>query len=185
MSKRSSAPVLAAVVVVAVGGMALLNKSQYDNRPKTMQELQAEEAMKAPPDTHEADRKPAGVKTGAPSPGDKLIDLGPDAVVGEAKAPRTMTIGYRWSPEVQADPMRVYGPIEMVTKMSQGGVKIRVVNLDAPGAPAVPEGLSSEGKVYVRLRPEGGFDPQEMQKAVGEAMKAGVIPPTSAGSPGK
>ena len=40
----------------------------------------------------------------------------------------------------------------------------------------VPPGLSVDGKIVARLRPEGGFDPGEMQRAFGEAMKSGAIP---------
>lgn len=176
MPNRSSAPVLIVGLVIAVGAMALLNNAQYQNRPKTMQELQAEDEAQSKAHEQEHDRKPPGAKTAVATAADKLVELGPDTTLGPESAKKQVTIGYNWTPEVQADPMRVYGPIEMSLKMSRGELKVRVVNLDAPGAPAVPPGLSVDGKVVARLRPAGGFDPGEMQRAFGEAMKSGAIP---------
>lgn len=180
MANRPSAPFLIVGIVIAVGAMAMLNNAQYQNRPKTPQELEAEEAAQSAKQPKPTPSAPQG-----PTSADKLVEMEPDAVVGDKGAKKTLTIGYHWTPAVQEDPMRIYGPVEMISRMASGMVKVRVVNLDVPGAPAVPEGLSGGGKVFARLTPEGGFDPSVMQRAFGEAMKAGAIPEDAGGKSGK
>lgn len=170
MRKSSSTPMLLAVAGIAIGAMVVLNIIQYENRPKTSQEILAEEQEKG------ATPPPNGRPTPPPAKDDagvKLVALGPDARIGPADARKILTLGYYWTPEVQAEPMRVYGPIEMIEKMGASqGIAIRVVALDLPNAPKVPPGISENGKVIAQLRPEGGFEPQAIQEVLPRLMQS-------------
>lgn len=170
MRKSSSTPMLLAVAGVAIGAMVLLNVVQYQNRPKTPQELAAED---------EERMAKSGQPTPSPppnrnDPAAKLVALGPDATIGPKDATKKLTLGYYWTPEVQGTPMRVYGPIEMIEKMGRSatGISIRVVNLDLPGAPKVPPGIAFNGKILAPLRPEGGFEPKMIQEVLPRIMQS-------------
>ena len=167
MARRpSNVPLFAGIgILLALG--AALNFAQYQARPKSESELREEaemEASKKQPD--QATPPPA-----AASPGNRLVEIGPDSRLGPPTADKVFVVGFHWTPEVQSEPMRVWGPVEMMEKMAKSNnVALRLVNLDNPGAPNVPPGISYKGKVFVPLRPEGGFDPSVVQEALPRMM---------------
>lgn len=169
MARRpSNTPLIAGAGIVLALGVGL-NFAQYQARPKTQYELRDEaeaEARKAEKTPEAAPPPPA-----AASPSNKLVELGPDSRIGPPTAEKTVVVAYHWTPEVQAEPMRVWGPVEMLEKMAKSNnAAIRLVNLDHPDAPKLPAGISMKGSVMVPLRPEGGFEPKLIQEAVPRMM---------------
>jgi len=153
---------------IALLGIAGMNYVQYQNRPKSNAELNAEDAEREARNP----KKPETPPPGANDPGAKLAALGSVGMVGSPAAPKQLTLGYHWTPEVQSNPMRVYGPVEMIAKMNSQGVAVKVVCLDDPDAPKVPEGISFRGQSLVPLRPQGGFEPEMVQQALPRLMQS-------------
>lgn len=168
MARRpSNAPLFAGIGLI-LGLAAILNFAQYQARPRTENELREEAEAQARNGEKGQPAAPAPAQAG---PGNRLIELGPDSRLGPPTADKVFTVGYHWTPEVQGDPMRVWGPIEMLEKMAKSNnVALRLVNLDNPGAPNVPPGISYKGRLFVPLRPEGGFEPTAVQEAVPRMM---------------
>ncbi len=167
MARRPSNVPLFAGIGMILGLAAVLNFAQYQARPRTESELRDEAEMEARKNAPDQEAPPPA-QTG---PGNRLIEIGPDSRLGPPTADKVFTVGYHWTPEVQGDPMRVWGPIEMLEKMAKSNnVSLRLVNLDNPGAPNVPAGISFKGRLFVPLRPEGGFEPTAVQEAVPRMM---------------
>ncbi len=161
-------------IFVALGmGMAMLiglNAFQYKNRPRTPEELQAEAAAAA-----EKAKETGAVPTPPASPeGQEMAAYDSDTWLGPPNADKEITIGYRMTPQVQAEPMSVFGPVSMMMRQKAQGVRIHLVNLDDPSAPRVEEGLSFKGKVLVPLTETGGFDPTMIQSTVPSVMRDGI-----------
>jgi len=161
-------------IFVAVGmGLAMLiglNAFQYKNRPRTPEELQAEATALA-----EKNKETGVTPKPAVSPeGQEMAAYDSDAWLGAPNADKVLTIGYRMTPEVQAEPMSVFGPISMMMRQKGAGVRVHLVNLDDPSAPRVEEGMSYKGKVIVPLTATGGFDPTMIQSTVPTVMRDGI-----------
>jgi len=170
MAKRpSNVPIF-----VAVGmGLAMLigmNAFQYKNRPRTPEELQAEAAAVA----EKAQETGAAAKPPVSPEGQEMAAYDSDTWIGPPNADKVITIGYRMTPEVQAEPMSVFGPVSMMMRQKSQGVKIHLVNLDDPSVPRVEEGMSFKGKVIVPLTATGGFDPTMIQSTVPTVMRDGI-----------
>jgi len=161
-------------IFVALGmGLSMLiglNAFQFKNRPRTPNELQAEASA--------ADEK--AKETGAvPKPpvspeGQEMAAYDSDTWIGPPNADKVVTIGYRMTPQVQAEPMSVFGPVSMMLRQKAQGVRIHLVNLDDPTVPRVEEGMSFKGKVIVPLNESGGFDPTMIQSTVPNVMRDGI-----------
>ena len=161
-------------IFVALGmGTAMLiglNVFQYKNRPRTPEELQAEVAAAA-----EKAKETGAVPKPPVSPeGQEMASYDSDTWIGPPNADKVITIGYRMTPEVQAEPMSVFGPISMMMRQKGQGIRIHLVNLDDPTVPRVEEGLSFKGKVIVPLTETGGFDPTMIQSTVPNVMRDGI-----------
>jgi hypothetical protein len=108
MKPRNNTPVLLAVVGVALLGMGFLNRLQYESRPRSSAELQAEQAEQ------EAKLKAGqGAPSSAPTPAptgadDDLLTLEPEESFGTPvkEAERHVVLGYSWTPGIQAEPAR-------------------------------------------------------------------------------
>jgi len=161
-------------IFVAVGmGMAMLiglNAFQYKNRPRTPEELQAEAAAAAEKakETGETPKPPVSPE------GQEMAAYDSDTWLGPPNGDKVITIGYRMTAAVQAEPMSVFGPISMMMRQKGQGIRIHLVNLDDPTVPRVEEGLSFKGKVLVPLNADGGFDPTMIQTTVPSVMRDGI-----------
>lgn len=137
MRPRNNTPVLIAVIALALGGMAILNRVQYENRPRTEAELKEELEAK-----QEASKPVSTATTSLEVPsgqGEELFALSPEEHFGRAEkeAERTVVLGYQWTPEVQADPQKAAEGLksfrEVLGKMNQtvgSKVHFRLVNVD-------------------------------------------------------
>jgi len=150
---------LIASVVVALGALVILNGVMQRMDPK-FQEQQAEEAAQK---KQEEQQKQPPSASGPSSPGGaKLVELGDDAVVGNKKGTTEIVVAYQWTPDVQADPSKVYNVIEMLPKATPQA-HLRVVNADAH--PGTPLGVSMNGKVVLPAQLDGSIpaNPMMMQ----------------------
>jgi len=161
-------------IFVALGmGMAMLiglNAFQYKNRPRTPEELQAEAAAAS----EKAKETGTAPKPAVSPEGQELVAYDSDTWLGPPNGDKVVTIGYRMTPEVQAEPMSVFGPISMMMRQKGQGIRIHLVNLDDPSVPRVEEGLSFKGKVIVPLTATGGFDATMIQSTVPNVMRDGI-----------
>jgi len=168
MARRpSNAPLFAGIGMI-LGLAAILNFAQYQARPRTQNELRDEAEAEARKNETKQAEAPPPAQAG---PSNRLIELGPDSRLGPPTADKVFTVGYHWTPEVQGEPMRVWGPIEMLEKMAKSNnIALRLVNLDNPDAPKVLPGISYKDRLVVPLRPEGGFEPKLIQEALPRLM---------------
>jgi len=161
-------------IFVALGmGMSMLiglNAFQFKNRPRTPSELQ-EEATAAADKAKETGAVP---KPPVSPEGQEMAAYDSDTWIGPPNADKEVTIGYRMTPQVQAEPMSVFGPVSMILRQKAQGVRIHLVNLDDPTVPRVEEGMSFKGKVIVPLNESGGFDPTMIRSTVPNVMKDGI-----------
>lgn len=143
MKPRNNTPAIVAVVGIALVGMAALNRAQFENRPRTMQEMMEErdKAMASVPPSPSAAHESAG----------PLLGISEDVAVGSKEASRVVTLGYSWTPEVQAEPSKAAEALQRLQKTlnrpETGGpfdVRFRLVNTDV--VRDVPEGVTCEGK---------------------------------------
>lgn len=167
--KPSNVPIFIAVGV----GMAMLiglNVFQFKNRPRSPDELLAEAnaAAEKAKETGAAPQPPVSPE------GQEMAAYDSDTWIGPPNADKIITIGYRMTPKVQAEPMSVFGPVSMMMRQKSQGVRIHLVNLDDPTVPRVEEGLSFKGKVMVPLTADGGFDPTMIQSTVPNVMRDGI-----------
>jgi hypothetical protein len=178
-AQSSRTPVLIAGIVLALGGIVGLNMLQERNDPKYQErmekERQREEAKKA---QEQAAKSPAqGGGLTEQDPANSLATFGAEKTLGQPNAKASVTVGWRWTPQVQADPRLVYGAIDALQKAAPSA-SIRVVNLDAkPGA--VPEGVTVNGSTIVPAGPDGRI----VAEAVGTAVPS-ILQSSAASSGG-
>ena len=143
MKPRNNTPAIVAVVGIALVGMAALNRAQFENRPRTMQETMEErdKAMASMPPSPSASREPAG----------PLLGISEDVAIGSNEASRVVTLGYSWTPEVQAEPRKAAEALQRLQQTlnqpetsASFDVRFRLVNTDV--VRDVPEGVTCEGK---------------------------------------
>jgi len=171
MAQTPSRTLLVAGVVVALGALLLLNAVMQRMDP-AVQEREAQEAAQKQQAEQAKKQPPPGMPGGGGDSG-KLVALGDDAVVGNAKGTPSFVIGYEWTPEVQADPSKVYGVIDMISQAIPGA-RIRVVNVDTH--PDVRAGISTGGKVVLPASPDGSIPTQGVPMALGRMMPRGAGP---------
>ena len=150
MSRPNNTPLLAVVVLAALGGIAFLNRAQYESRPRSPEEIQQEEQARNQPKSKENSAPEA-----APAPGGDLQALQPETYVGSMDPDREITIGYTLSPTVQGDPAQATDALRHFSEMlervnSQMSLKtrFRLVNVDI--IRDVPEGIWHDGH-YVTM----------------------------------
>lgn len=158
------------VVAVALLGMAGLNRMQHEGRPRTEAEIeqevqaQKERAQKATAAT------PAPAEEEDLSAEEELVALPPEISFGKPRPDREITVGYQWSPEVQAAPRETAQSIKNAIKMFkmmdghlEERVRYRIVNCDA--MPEVPLGIYLDGERISDLVPGqvGRVEQQIMQ----------------------
>ncbi|MCX6366190.1 MAG: hypothetical protein NTX57_05715 [Armatimonadetes bacterium] len=150
MRPKNNTPLLLVIVGACLGGMVLLNRAQFESRPKSDSELRQEEENKA------AAAQPRQTQTygDAPNMAGELLGLPPDASIGSKGANKVVTIGYSWSPEVQAEPQKAADSLkELRTYLEQAGsrmnTRFRLVNTDVQRE--VPEGVTLDGKVLMEM----------------------------------
>lgn len=161
-TRTPSQTLLIAGIGFALACFVILNMVMQRLDPKYQEELQ-----------HEAERKAAEAQSaksgqangGAPKDGvppmagggfggNELAALGPDAVVGDKNGKTELTVGWRWTPDVQADPSKVYKTVDIMQK-ALPGVKIRVVNID--NNPSVKPGISQGAQTLMPLADDGSL----------------------------
>ena len=156
MNSRNLLMMLAAVV--GVGGIVMLNVAQ--NR-SVSGNTRVEHDEDAPPAKSEAPQ------TEKPAPGgpaaDSLANLPADSTVGPADAKHTVVVGWSWTPEVQADPSKVYNTVQALRKAAPD-LKVRVVNTDA--VPDAESGVVVDGKKVADTAPDGSLPQESVMQAV-------------------
>lgn len=150
---RLSAPSFVVAIVVLLLGMVALNVADRRFTPKTAEEEAAEQAQKSEP------------SESAPPAPSALVGLPPEQITGPPNAQTEIVFGWEWTPEVQADPGRLYRAIEALQKAAgQTDIKLRVVNVDA--VPGAPRGLSVNGKTVLELPANGLLEPPQLMRSV-------------------
>jgi hypothetical protein len=136
MTRPNNSPVIIAIIAVALGGMVILNRAQYENRPKTSAELQ-EEAERAVAARMQASPAAPSSPTAEQPLQEELVSLPTEVEIGDAKSPRTVVLGYSWSPEVQSDPQRANAGLkslrtllEQINTQATPPVHFRLVNTE-------------------------------------------------------
>ncbi len=122
-------------------------------------------------ETEAAETAAENTEAAAPAPprgADTLARLPVDSTTGPADARREVTIGWVWTPEVQANPAAVYDAVQAVRKAVPGDVKVRVVNADA--VPDAPAGIIVNGQTVTELPPNGALDAAQATEAVQHAL---------------
>ncbi|MBB6051991.1 hypothetical protein [Armatimonas rosea] len=150
MSRPNNTPLLAVVVLAALGGIAFLNRAQYESRPRSPEEIQQEEQERNKPKSQGTSSSEA-----APAPGGDLEGLQPESYVGTMAPEREVTIGYTLSPTVQGDPAQATDALrhfsemlERVNSQTSLNTRFRLVNVDI--IRDVPEGIWLDGH-YVTM----------------------------------
>jgi hypothetical protein len=165
MAQAPSRALLGAGVVVAIGALLILNSFMQRLDPK-YQEQQAEaEAQKKQEEEQKQQQKLNASGPSSPN-ANKLVELGDDAIVGKKDGKPEIVIGYSWTPEVQADPSKIYNVIDMITKAAPQA-KLHIVNADAhPGAPV---GIYMSGRTVIPAQPDGTIpvSPMAIQAILG------------------
>ncbi len=162
--RPSNSPVMIAVVLMAIAGLVGLNMMSNQMRPKTDQEIQAEqreraEAAASPSPAAATPAPSASGATGALSLNDPntLVLAGQGNTMGAPDAPKEVVVGFSWTPEVQSDPSKVSKAVEALQKTVGPQARLKIVNVDAN--PEVPEGVSIGGKVIVPAQSDGVIAP--------------------------
>lgn len=167
--RKSNTPLIVGVVAAALFGMAGLNRMQHDIRPRTQAEIDKE--IK---EQEERSKPAAAVATPAPdellAPDEELAALPAEIVFAKPRADREVTIGYQWSPEVQAAPEATARSIrnllkllKMIDQHLEERVRYRIVNCDA--LPEVPLGICLDGE---RI---GEFHPGQVERVEQQIMQ--------------
>ncbi|WP_394793017.1 hypothetical protein [Armatimonas sp.] len=131
MKPRSNTPILIAVVALALGAMVVMNRAQYQNRPRTEAEMKEEMEQQAEnPLAKNAPQLETKLQ-------DELLSVPPDHEFGNPKGKRKVVVGYSWTPEVQSDPQNASDGLkkfrQMLEQMStklDGSTHFRLVNTD-------------------------------------------------------
>lgn len=142
---KNNTPLLAVVTAASLGGIAFLNRVQYENRPKTPEELQAEEEAK------KKSAAPTAPQAPSPAPGGPdLQSVKPDFSVGAPSPEREITLGYVLSASVQGDPSGAVDALQHFSQMLEKvnnqmtlRARFRLVNVDV--VRDVPEGIWVDG----------------------------------------
>ncbi len=155
---------------MALAGLVMANIMAQKNRPRTEAELAQEETerqAKAPqPETSPAfDDGPPPVAMrkqsatdDAPktlSEGNDLAAIGPDYTAPTSKpAGPSVTIGYEWTPELQANPDALARLAKKVQELAPD-VRLRLVNVDAN--PQTPAGIAINNTVVAPPGDDGNI----------------------------
>jgi hypothetical protein len=160
-----------AIGAMALAGLVMANIMAQKNRPRTEAELMQEEQERqpkapqsgAPPGQVNDDPPPVAMKKqsttdDAPkmlSEGNDLAALGPDytAPASGAKGP-SVTIGYEWTPELQANPDALAQLVKKVQEQVPGA-QLRLVNVDAN--PQTPAGIAINNTVVAPPGDDGNI----------------------------
>ena len=166
--RKKNSPVTFVLVGVILAVVVALNIIAQNSRPKTEAELQAEQqaqAARSTPDTKKTMPSPAPPT--ASTPADDLTSLDADTTIGKGTGAPTVTLGWKWTPDVQADPSLVGKAVEALK--NAGAARVRVVNTDAVAG--VPDGLSVNGNVVVPLGENGSLNEKAVLESVQGAEK--------------
>ncbi len=171
---------LYAVIAMALLGLVFANMALNRVRPKTTAEINEEQM--AEQEKRMRDAQQNAPKTDPLSGGNTtdLVALAPDAVLGPAKVKPTITIGYKWTPVVQASPSTIENVITAITKMAPD-FGVRVVDTDVVAG--VPEGVSTDGRVIVPLSGDGSIPSSAAPIILQEVTKLRTGAPAPAVSP--
>jgi hypothetical protein len=140
--QKGSPIMLAAIIIMAMGGLVMVNIFQEKNQPKTEAQMQAEqEKLQA-----EEEKKRATQATPAPphegSESDLVLQEG-ELKLGDPKGEHEMILAYEWTPEVQSDPTKLSNIISKMKTMPK--IRARVINVDENESMA--PGLYMDGKL--------------------------------------
>jgi hypothetical protein len=173
--------VLVIIILIAIAGMIGLNAISGRFTPKSDEDEAAEQASAAPPATPAPAPTPMAVLHGP----QELAAFSPGGDLGDTKAQDAITIGFSWTPAIQADPVLVFGTIDQLVH-SFPDARIQVVDTDLD--PSVPLGVSIDGTLVAPADTDGSIlvtTPES--NALGQAwsfaqrkraaMRAGPPPP--------
>lgn len=155
-ASRRSSPALFIAIGMALAALVILNVATMRLDPKYLEQ----QAKLAAEKQAEAAAKAGGTNADAPPPatgsGHELVGLGPDAIIGPStNTKHELLIGWEWTPDVQADPSKIYRAVEEIRKAIPQ-LRIRVVNADE--TPNVTRGVSLDGNLIAPMLPDGGVD---------------------------
>lgn len=178
-SRPGRSPVLLILAGFAVAILIGLNVMSAQFRPKSDEELQKEAQDKA---AAQASPTPSPAAPGAAA-GSGLVSLSPDSKVGNTQAPEEVVLGFEWTPQVQADPNKVYQAVTMLQKAMPPVAHLRIVDVDLE--PSVPEGISVGGKVIVPASADGSISlpPPAVGALIAQLRMPGGPPGPPPGAP--
>jgi len=168
------------VVVFAIALLVGVNAMSLKSTPKSDEEIAAEKAEATKSETTASPGAPPAQEQGPPS----LPMNNAYQILGKADSQKEVIVGFEWTPEVQADPTKVYNAVQGLTHIVPDA-RIRVVNVDQ--VPTIPTGISFGNHVVVPAEADGsislsGNTVGMLQKAITAplgAMKQNGLPKVS------
>jgi type II secretory pathway pseudopilin PulG len=151
--------VLIAAVVVALIGMALVNSFTLSLDPKEIQRREQEQAEAA---MRKMEQQTTEKATGGSPEANSLVALGEESVVGNKDSKTEIILAWEWTPDVQANPSKIYSAVESAKKGAPNA-KIRVVNVDAK--PEMQPGVYVNGNLIRPAQSDGSLPAEEKEYA--------------------
>lgn len=156
--RKSGGPsnaILIAAIVLGLAGMAIMNSisqrldpAEIEKREKEAEEKKAAEAAQKAQETQKPSSDPADADKNA------LVGLGDDKILGKPDGKTEVLIVWSWTPEVQADPSKVWKAVQ-AAQTGAPDAKIRVVNADAK--PDMTPGVFINGRQVLPVQPDGAL----------------------------
>lgn len=160
---RLRTPVLVAIIGLLLGGIIVLNRTASRFAPGGPDEPRETAPSTATPAARQESEKQTG-SNATTAGADALVQLPVDSTKGPTPAQRQVTFGWVWTPEVQADPAKVYQAIEAARAVVPDDVALRIVNVDA--VPGAPRGIWVDGKPLRELPTSGALDPAQVKEDI-------------------
>jgi hypothetical protein len=180
--RKPSSVMPIAIGVFALAGLVMANIMAQKNSPKTEAELQAEMQANAPkegaPPGFDDQPPPLVPKKqsatdDAPktlSEGNDLTAIGPDYTIpaSSSNGP-SVTIGYEWTPELQANP-DVLAQLVKKVKERVPGAQLRLVNVDAN--PQTPAGIAINNTLVAPPGADGNIGSDALESMASRSKSA-------------
>jgi hypothetical protein len=185
MANSPSKYLLFAGVGVAIIALTIVNQVNMQLDPKRQEQLAREREEQAQKEAA-AKATPSAEVSASPSPGGlDLATLGDDAIIGPETGTPKVTVGFRWTPQVQSNPELVLAAVRKIQQYSSDA-KIRIVNIEVH--PEVQEGIFIEQSRVGSANKEGalslsGAIPANKSQQQAQKAAQATAPSDATGSP--
>ncbi|MGC4047423.1 MAG: hypothetical protein QM758_26815 [Armatimonas sp.] len=184
--QKPSATMPIAIAVLAIVGIIFANVMAGKNTPKTEAQME-QEAQEASAKNSSPGASPAAAASPGAEPvamrhseggeyppnvdlkdGNNLAIMGTDTTLPGTKSTETVTVGFEWTPEIQADPSALTKILDKV-KAAAPEAQVRLMNVDEN--PTAPRGISINSKVIAPLGADGNLNEAAADAAIAEIKK--------------